>query len=74
MKIHEQVKLNAARTADILQQIAVFRDYLHGPKFQGHDPRDGTPMNYINTNEVLARLRQIEDVLSGVEDDNLADR
>jgi hypothetical protein len=63
MKLHEQVKLNAARNADVMRQIEGFRSYLRRPKFQDHD--------YIDIHEVIVRLRQIENVLSGVEDDNL---
>ena len=72
MKIHEQAKIRAARADDAVEQIHAFREYLHGPKFAGHDARDGMPNNYIHTNEVLARLRSLEDMLTGIHDDFLS--
>jgi hypothetical protein len=71
MKLHEQVRLNALRTAAAREELMRFRAYLAGPKFQGTDPRDGLPNSYIATHEVEARLRELDDLLCGVSDDLL---
>ena len=69
MMLHEQNKLKAARAQVARSEILRFRSYLDGPKFQGHDARDGQPNNYINTTEVNAHLLLIDSILNGGYDD-----
>jgi hypothetical protein len=71
MKLHEQVKLNNARSTEARRRIAHFRNYLNGSKFRGHDPRDGLPNNYINTVEVLSFLANLDDLIEGLDDSEL---
>jgi hypothetical protein len=71
MKLHEQAKLAKLRTAAARGEITRFRSYLNGPKFRGHHPQDGTPNDYINVREVLARLCELDDILDGVYDETL---
>jgi len=41
---------------EMAERIAETVAYLGSSKFMGYDSRDGQPNNYVNTNDVLARL------------------
>ena len=70
MRIHEQRDLLKARIEAAQKCILHYRNYLQGPKFQGHDT-DGYPADYIYTHEVQSMLRDIEDLILGIHDENL---
>jgi hypothetical protein len=74
MKLHEQVEIAKLRAAEINRQVQHFRAYLAGPKFSGHDPRDGYPNDYINVREVDSLLVDIVLVLDGALDDCLLEQ
>lgn len=70
MRLHEQRNLMQKRVIEAQERILHYRNYIAGPKFQGHDT-DGYPANYIYTHEVQNMLREVEDIILGMEDDNL---
>jgi hypothetical protein len=78
MRLHEQIKVVNARATEAQHRIDhaqhridLFLGYLDGPKFRGNHPQDGTPNDWVNIREVQAILRQIDNVLDGVDDDLL---
>ena len=72
MKLNEQRDTYRDRLAELDILLTQFEAYLHGPKFQGTDPRDGTPNDYINVNEVLRFINQsFRPTLHGERDDVL---
>ena len=70
MRVHEHRDLLKKRIAAAQDLILNRRNYLAGPKFQGFDS-DGYPADYIYTHEVNAMLREIEDLILGIHDEEL---
>lgn len=65
MQIGKQRDAYRRRVEDALLEVCRLKGYLRGPKFQGQHPEDGSPNQWVSSEEMLRHLDNVKDLLEG---------